>query len=86
VATKEEDDPGLYLFFFFFLTNRTVLSSLLRNRPKGYTIRTTITEKNKHSNTKLSTPKGEEQSPKAIGVIREKDFLPTKLLSLNFIF
>jgi hypothetical protein len=34
---------------------------------------------NRHPNTKQPTPKGEEQSPKAIGVIREKDSLPTKL-------
>jgi hypothetical protein len=44
----------------------------------GYNQDENYTE-NRHPNTTMLTPEGEIQSPKAVGVGREKDSLPTKL-------
>lgn len=68
---------NLLLFFFFWNKHSAIF--ITRNRPKRVTNRIEQYTENRHPNTTTLTPEGEIQSPKAVGVGREKDSLPTKL-------
>jgi hypothetical protein len=60
-----------------FLNTHSAIFITRKSPQKGYNQGKHYTE-NRHPTTML-TPEGEIQSPKAVGVGREKDSLPTKL-------